>query len=299
MHAQMIISKRMKAEMYGEQSLMQNLRQEANFIDFYEDQISLYAERQNSSYRGALYHLKAFTQGKLRFKELDILWLEEFKQYLMKKVSRTSTGIYLDRLKIIWKAAIKQKIVQENPFLSIKKPPKDSKPAVFLTEAEIRQMLTHQEGINPEIVQAFIFSCHTGLRFSDLVKLNWQEVKTGYYQCKKTKKTEEIICSPTARQILEHQRQQKNGDTVFQLRNLNYYNRHLKKWAFKAGISKNITSHVGRHTCANLLNRMNVSTPDISKILGHASIQMTQNYLHILKTDKEQAVSKLPEFKIN
>jgi hypothetical protein len=59
------------------------------------------------------------------------------------------------------------------------------------------------------------------------------------------------------------------------------YNILLKKIAQKCGITKNITSHLARHTFATLALTKGVALESVSKMLGHTSIKTTQIYARV------------------
>ena len=61
-------------------------------------------------------------------------------------------------------------------------------------------------------------------------------------------------------------------------------------------IDKHITFHVARHTFATLLVQDGVSIYDISKYLGHKSINMTQRYLKYDQSMAETAAKKITTF---
>lgn len=64
------------------------------------------------------------------------------------------------------------------------------------------------------------------------------------------------------------------------------YNKNLKKLQAMYGIQVRLTSHVSRHTYANLIFKRNPKRLyEISKSLGHRNIKMTENYLNAF--DKE------------
>jgi site-specific recombinase XerD len=69
-------------------------------------------------------------------------------------------------------------------------------------------------------------------------------------------------------------------------------------WVLKAGITKHITFHCGRHTYATLLLTYGVDIFTVSKLLGHKSIKNTQIYAKIIDKTKREAVNKLPQIKI-
>lgn len=67
---------------------------------------------------------------------------------------------------------------------------------------------------------------------------------------------------------------------------LNRYNRALKQIAFRAGISRRLTSYVSRHSWASVAFSNNVDLPVISKALGHANPQNTLTYIKEINDDR-------------
>jgi site-specific recombinase XerD len=60
-------------------------------------------------------------------------------------------------------------------------------------------------------------------------------------------------------------------------------NRYLKIIARNAGIEKNLSFHIARHTFATTVTLMNgVPIESVSKMLGHKNIQSTQHYAKIV-----------------
>lgn len=65
-------------------------------------------------------------------------------------------------------------------------------------------------------------------------------------------------------------------------------------WAVRAGITKDITFHSGRHTFAVLMLDLGAEIYTLQKLLGHKEIQTTQIYAKILDKKKQEAVSMIP-----
>ncbi len=66
---------------------------------------------------------------------------------------------------------------------------------------------------------------------------------------------------------------------------------------FKAAISeiegvRVLTPHSCRHTYVSQLQALGVDLPTIQSIVGHADIDMTQHYLHVQDSIRQQAVNK-------
>ena len=66
-------------------------------------------------------------------------------------------------------------------------------------------------------------------------------------------------------------------------------NAYLKEIASIVGIDKDLTTHMARHTFATTVTLANnVSIENVSKMLGHANIRMTQHYARILDASIER-----------
>ena len=83
------------------------------------------------------------------------------------------------------------------------------------------------------------------------------------------------------------------SEKIFPLPDISICSRHLKQWVKEAGINKHITWHCARHSFAvNLLNAgANIKT--VSALLGHSSIKMTEKYLHVIDSQKKDAMNSL------
>ena len=60
---------------------------------------------------------------------------------------------------------------------------------------------------------------------------------------------------------------------------LSQYNKALKILARKAGITKNVTSYVARHSFAMCLREKGISIDVIGETLGHQSVLTTKAYV--------------------
>lgn len=69
-------------------------------------------------------------------------------------------------------------------------------------------------------------------------------------------------------------------------------NKYLNKLAKMAGIGKKVSMHIARHSFADIARQKGISIYDISKILGHSSLKITQNYLKIFDVKAEDEAMK-------
>lgn len=63
----------------------------------------------------------------------------------------------------------------------------------------------------------------------------------------------------------------------------------------RAGILKDITFHLARHTFAVMQLNLGTEIYTVSKLLGHKELKTTQIYARILDEKKREAVNKIPE----
>lgn len=74
-------------------------------------------------------------------------------------------------------------------------------------------------------------------------------------------------------------------------------NSYIKEIANINSIKKNLTTHTDRHTFASTVTLANnVSIADVSKMLGHSSIRMTQHYAKILD---QSIMENMEKVKVN
>jgi len=171
----------------------------------------------------------------------------------------------------------------------------------FLTEEEIQKLFKTDCKL-PIIKRAFLFGCLTGLRFSDIVNLEWKDVHqskdNGWYirfQQQKTNGSETLHITDQARELMGIK--SKPSDRVFKgLKYSAQVNKVLNQWVMEAGITKSISFHCSRHSHAVLLLSKGVDIFTVSKILGHRDIKTTLIYAKVLDTQKIDAVKKIPIF---
>jgi len=71
------------------------------------------------------------------------------------------------------------------------------------------------------------------------------------------------------------------------------YQRHLSEAAGKAGIPKRSNSHILRHSYATHLLESGVNIRTVQECLGHASVETTMIYLHVMRDEADRLVSPL------
>lgn len=267
-----------------------------NFVDFFE---RIAREKSSKTYDSTLAHLKRFLGVKTwLLHEITILDLVNFQKHLLGVCAVSSTRLYMTILKSVFKQAQKEKLLDanKNPFIDFELAEKDGEAQrQYLTFEEI-QLLSKTECQDEESKRAFLFTCFTGLRVSDVRALTWQHVQNDRIEIKmqKTNETVYVDLSDTARQLLGKRGKAQLTDTIFALPEEKRLSRILSRWAKTAKLEKHLTMHVGRHTFATLLLTSGTDVLTASKLLGHKDVKTTQIYAKIVDAKKKAAINSLP-----
>lgn len=265
----------------------------------------------------ALKHLERYCKPNMTFKDVTPEWIQGFKDYLdktarcrdkrkhittdaaMKPLSQNSKASYFNKLCACINQAFDDRIIPHNPLQGIERFKADETERTYLTLEEVRAMAaTHCK--YPALKNAFLFSCLTGLRKSDIEKMRWGEVQQQgeftriIFKQKKTGGQEYLDINQQAAQYMGERGEP--GDRVFVgFKYSSYMITELRMWAMRAGVTKDITFHSGRHTFAVLMIDLGADIYTVQKLLGHKEIRTTQIYGKILDRKKQEAVAMIPD----
>lgn len=242
--------------------------------------------------------------------QLDILFIQEYKKYLrtVRRNADNTINTKLNRLRSVVKWAGRLGYPIDDPFGKGLKFLNRSKPrTVFLTKDEydafLQKALPDKGDPAMKLTrELFIFSCETGLRFSDVLDLKRTHLKKdskgvtyiSKIQCKTNELVEIPLMSKWPKVLLAKYRNVSAGEHVFPSPSNNCVNRKLKMLAEKAGIGKRLSFHVGRHTFASHLAHAGVPLYIIAKLLGDKSLDMVHRvYTNTERTELTEAMKKL------
>jgi integrase len=217
-------------------------------------------------------------------------------------LSSATANSYFLLFSCILNDAERKKIIEKNPIHYLTR--EDRKPIKaeestrsYLTIDEVKKLMD-TDCKNQMVKSAFIFSCFTGLRLSDVTNLKWDNIikRDGDLFAELImQKTRDAIIIKLNKQAIKCL-PEKKGDFVFEMPLYREaVNRHLKEWAKKAGIEKNICYHMSRHTFATMELTMGGDLYVISKLMGHKEIATTQVYADIINKKREETVDLLDE----
>lgn len=266
-----------------------NWKKKASFLDYAQ---AIATKKEDLCWQSALKHLSTYTDGNLTFAQLDDRFLDGFKAYLLSKVKQNTAWMYMSKIKAAINQAIRENILLTNPAKNtrIKQQTTDKQ---YLAIEE-RDLLIQTPCSHNNIKDAFIFSCYTGLRISDIRSLTWDNVQGDQIsiQMQKTKEPIRIPLHTEAQTILDRQDHSRKI-CFYHLPTTKTLSTVLKSWTTAAGITKHITFHSARHTFATACLTSDIDLYTVSKLLGHSDITMTQVYAKIVDKVKDDAIKKL------
>ena len=263
-------------------------------------------------YQSFLKNLKEFLKfqynvSDIDIKQIDYKFITDFDFYLridknpsanvtVKGISNNVAVRYIKILKMYYTIAFNNGWVKSTPFANYKSS-LDQIERVKLTKNELSSI--DDKSISNfrlnRVRDVFLFACYTGLSFVDLESLNNNHIVIGMDGKKwiklnraKTGNLSSIPLLPKAEEIIKKYKSDPeciHRGILLPIVSNQRYNAYLKEIADLCGITKNLTSHVARHTFATTITaEKGVSTEVVSKMLGHTQLKTTQIYLKITDT---------------
>ncbi len=318
--AEAIRSKRIVELQNGEYGFKSQFKEDTLFFDYYEALCAKRFQTEDSkgnwgNWRSCMKHLEKYEPNrKITFAEITPQWVQGFKDYLENeacawsndyrdrikdhKLSRNSRLSYFNKLRACLNQAYEERIIQHNPMRGIDNFKPEEGTRMYLTLEEVKT-LADTPCEYDSVKRAFLFSCLTGLRRSDIIKMTWGEVQeqSGFiriiFRQKKTGGQEYLDITPQAAELMGERK--KASAPVFEdIHSPSCTNEVIKRWVLRAGIQKEITFHCGRHTFAVLMLDLGTDIYTVSKLLGHRELNTTQIYAKVLDKNKQAAVAKIP-----
>ena len=200
---------------------------------------------------------------------------------------------YMKALKKITNRCLANDWIQKDPFAGIKFREEPTEPE-FLTLEEVDRIYNCNPGSKRlEVIKdMFLMSAFTGLAFTDVSQLTEDHIVTDNDGNKwirkprqKTKLMSNIPLLDVPLAIIEKYQGDKKAakkGVLLPIPCNQVMNRYLKEIAEICKINKHLTMHTARHTYATLCLSQGVSLKNVSKMLGHASVKMTERYARVL-----------------
>jgi integrase len=294
----------------GNYGFTNEFKRQTNFIEYFKNLVSKKETKGNlGNWYSTQIHLETFAGKNITFNEIDLQFAERFKEHLNKAkkkdgkpLSNNSKASYFAKFRACLNEAVKEKIIYGNPAVESGNFKTIESQREYLTLDEVRQ-LAQTECRYDVLKRAFLFSCLTGLRWSDINNLVWndvQKVNNGWrvhFKQQKTKGQQYLDINQQAKDLMLEIG--KADERVFiGLKYSDYMNVALQMWVLKAGITKQITFHCARHTFAVLQLTLGTEIYTLSKMLGHSELKTTQIYAKIVDEKIFEAVNKIPDINL-
>ena len=298
----------------GRYGLKDTIKSKRTFLAFFSELTDEKMKQDSSNNYGNWFsthkHLKKIVSPSFTFEEIDENFIKRVKNYFEKEaltksqlpLSQNSKYSYFNKFKASLRRAFDDGYLTINYASKVKSFEQAESQREYLTFDEL-QSLAKAECKYPVLKKAFIFSCLSGIRWSDIEKMVWAEVRdeSGISRINfiqdKIDGAEYLYISKQARELLGNRKEPI--DRVF--KGLKYgmtFNTEIVRWCNRAGVPKHITFHSARHTNAVLLLENGADIYTVSKRLGHRELRTTQIYAKIVDSKAKEAAEIIPGLEI-
>ena len=267
------------------------------------------ADARNTKGQNVYKHFETFCEGKCTFGEIDVDLCHKFKEYLYtapqtihkkQKLHTNTIAGYWSTFRAVLHAAYRDHKIKENPngFLDrIDTIPTEKE---HLSQPELVG-LANTDCKEPVLKKAFLFSCLTGLRKSDIKALTWKKIQPygdgGMYITVRMQKTQQLVNNPVSEEALEligfYDGEHEPDTKVFPDFKDKMTGTTLKNWLKAAGITKHITFHCARHTFGSLQVDAGTGIYTVQHMLGHKNVETTQIYANMADESKRESVNRI------
>ena len=253
--------------------------------------------------RIALDHLRTVA-GDLLLSSLTYQHLDRYKSKRLTEVSPVSVNVELRALRSILNVALRWNLIETNPFSKMQLVRTPDNPPSYLSKDHFQALLAIvKESWMKEVV---VFAVLTGMRRGEIVNLRWQDVDLSrrviHIQSSPTFRTKQgkrrtIPLGEVASQLLLSKATKVISEYVFTKKGTkiveSWLTHRFKSYVRTAKLGEQLHFHSLRHTFASWLVQDGVSIYEVQKLLGHASISVTQMYSHLQPEQLHNTVNRI------
>lgn len=282
-----------------------------NFLDWYDGFLASYNKTDKNKIRRAkelFIECMASTPGLTQYAkkiipaQLTKEVITVFVEFLQQRFNGETPHTLYSRFKKVILAAVDRDVLKKNPCKGVSiKIDRNRIPKEILSQEEMMKLIsTHYMNERPAIRRAFIFCLYCGLRFCDVKDLTYSNVdrsnKLLQFEQSKTKghSAYSSVILPLNDVLLQLIGAGEPSEKIFSLPSDTTCRKHVDRWTKAAGISKHITWHCARHSCATNLLTNGANPMVVKTILGHSDLRMTEKYLRAIDQEKQNAINSLP-----
>ena len=198
-----------------------------NFVAYFEKLALKRKESNHDNWQATLKYLKTFTKGEVKFIDVTETFCNDFKDYLLNVKSNKSNKVtlsqntaqsYFNKFKATLKQAYKDNYLNFDLNSKVEQIKAVETRREHLTIEELNK-LAQTECPNPLLKTVSLFSALTGLRFSDIQKMVWNEIEyiegNGYFIKFEQQKTGGIETMPISEQAYSLLGEPKDGNKKY------------------------------------------------------------------------------------
>ena len=260
-------------------------------IDIKRETISNYYTTRNN--------LRTFIEDKYKVEDLSFSQLTEnfiydFRDYYLNKLGFQESSFYAvaSQIKTVCRLAYREGLADTLLFANVKIARGDKKLPKALDRRSLDKLMnTHFGELEEEMETArdlFIFACHTGAAYCDLMGLSKTHLVRDDEEnlwMKFNRQKTGVLCRikllPEAIRIIEKYRSEERETLLPQMKYATYQS-YLKALRLRVSIAFPFTTHTARHTFATLITlEQGVPIETVSKMLGHSNVSMTERYAKV------------------
>ena len=260
---------------------------------------------------GTKYHYELFKKQlkeykpKLLLNEINTKFIDDFIYYLKteKKVGNSGIGTRIKCFSAVLNKFVIDELISHNPCKNVTRP-KENKRDTFLNQVDLKKIVSADLKLGNltkglELTRTlFLFSCYTGLRYSDVMNLKKENIidnKSIKIIMLKTKEEVHVFLNEYSLNILKtiSVKSKKDKDFVFERRENVSVNRDLKLIAKISKVNKLLTFHVARHTFGSILAINKTPINLIKEFMGHKDIRVTQIYMNSDEETSRKAMNSV------
>ena len=230
--------------------------------------------------------------------------VERFKCHRMKEgVKPITVNVQLRHLRASFNEAVRLRLIPESPFSGFKFLPVDPNEAAFVSESDLRRLITVIEDL--EFRNLVLVTFVMAFRRGEVINLRWADIdfNTGYvhirshgkFRTKGGKKRSIPLNGWVAKYLLQKPR---IGEYVFSQPDGRPFvgdpvTRRFKRKVRKAGLDDAIHFHSLRHGGLSWMSAQGMPLAFVQRIAGHSTLRITQAYTHVEDNSLHAAMSAL------
>lgn len=217
-------------------------------------------------------YLQSIDKTDIKLKDITPSFIEGYQNYCLKTLKTNTTNKQLKMLKKILSFAVKERLLEVNPFQMTLKEEKLDYHTLTIDDVKYLLSVEITDKRIASIRDLFVFQSMTGLSYADMASLSMDDIKDDVI-IKRRKKTDVqfvIPVLPIAKSILE------KYEYKLPIISNQKYNQYLKVLGDVCKMPMSLHSHLARHSYACILLNSGVDMKTISKTLGHSSMRTTE-----------------------